>query len=64
VLEDAADWQEFSEMLYDSPDRLGEQLATEVVRDGNVIQMPLPRRRSSSAEIAAVRIQEERRGKR
>jgi hypothetical protein len=51
-------------MLYDSPSRLGEQLATEVVRDGNVIQMPLPRRRSSSAEIAAVRIQEERRGKR
>lgn len=60
VMSDAADWVELSEMLFGEGDRrlVPEEQAERV---GNVIPL---RRRSSSAEIAAVRIQEERRGKR
>jgi len=59
TLEGEEDWREFSQMLYDDPDRLGEKPKAE--RAGNVIPI---RQRSSSAEIHAVRLSEERRGKR
>jgi hypothetical protein len=58
TLEDAADWAELSRMVF------GDDRIAETKREGNVIQLPLPRRRSSSFEIQAVRLSEERRGKR
>lgn len=60
TLEDAADWAELSEMLFGEGDR---RLVPEETpeRGGNVIPI---RQRSTSAEISAVRIQEERRGRR
>jgi hypothetical protein len=59
TLEGEEDWREFSRMLYDDPDRLGEK--PKVERVGNVIPI---RQRSTSFEIEMVRQQEERRGKR
>jgi hypothetical protein len=51
-----ADWAELSELLYGD-----DRLMAEAPRDDNVIPI---RRRSTRADIHAVRIQEERRGKR
>lgn len=61
TLKDATDWSELSEMLFgDSRLALTEK---PTVRDGNVIELPVRRQRSTSSEIQAVRLLEERRGK-
>lgn len=57
ALRTPADWRRFSELIY-GDDRLAPK---PVVRDGNVIELPLPGRRSTSAEIQAVRVEETRR---
>ena len=63
TLEDAADWRELSRLIFND-DRLAPDEKTELVRHGNVIELPLPGRRSTSFEIEEVRKSEERRGKR
>jgi hypothetical protein len=66
TLRTTEDWQDFSRLIW-GDDRLTPpepERATELVRHGNVIELPVKRRRSTSLEIAQVRCEEERRGKR
>lgn len=60
TLEDVGGWEGLSESLF-GDDRM---VPEKPKRVGNVIQMPLPRRRSTALEIEQVRQEEERRGKR
>jgi len=60
ALKTPADWRRFSQQIF-GDDRL---MPDEPKRVGNVIPLPLPGRRSTSDEIQAVRLSEERRGKR
>jgi len=61
TLEDAADWRELSLMVFGDGRLEPMPIVHRDVKPDNVIPI---RQRSSSAEIAAVRILEERRGKR
>jgi hypothetical protein len=58
TLKSQADWRQFSRTIFGD-----DRLAPETERAGNVIALPVRKQRSSSAEIQAVRLQEERRGR-
>ena len=69
TLRSGEDWRQFGQLVF-GDDRLAGPVPDPEKRGGvcppgsNVIQLRLPKRRSSSAEIHAVRVLEERRGKR